>query len=105
LRIVLCLRLRRGARADPRDDHVVIRVASGDAFDHRGIEFGVLLRPCPPVGVQESRSQQERRSLVAIGQRMVLREMCDEDGGLVEQFRVGVFASERGERGMDRRLG
>ena len=25
---------------------------------------------------------------------MVLREMSDEDGGLVEQFRVGVFASD-----------
>jgi hypothetical protein len=36
---------------------------------------------------------------------MVLREMSDEDSGLIEQFRIGVFASERGERGMDRRLG
>jgi hypothetical protein len=57
--------LRRGARANPRDDLVVIRVAGGDVFNHRGIEVGVLLCPCPPVGVQESRGQEKRCSLVA----------------------------------------
>jgi hypothetical protein len=41
----------------------------------------------------------------AVGQPMVLGEMSDEDCGLVEQLRVGVFASERGEWRMDRRLG
>jgi hypothetical protein len=72
----------------------VARLAGGDALDEPGVGLSVRRSRCEPVGVEEPRGDQERRALAHVGERVVLREALKQDGGLLDQRRVGVDAAE-----------
>jgi hypothetical protein len=58
------------------------------------IEIGWIGIPSDPVEIEEQQEASSARSLVAVGQRMVPRNMTSEHGRLVDQIRIEVLSAE-----------
>jgi hypothetical protein len=83
-----------GAFADPVDDLFVAGLAGGDALDQAGVGVDVRRPPCQAVGVEEPSGEQERRTLVGVREWVVLGEVLEQDGGLLDECRVCLDAAE-----------
>ncbi len=69
-------------------------VATGDPLDHSDIAVVIGFAPSFAVALEEENGEGKRDTLVAIGQRVVAREVADQHGCLVKQLRVGVLPTE-----------
>ena len=70
-------------------DRSMIYLARRIALDHAGVDLDILSRPSDPVRGQGPQQHHERGALVAVGQRVVLRQMRHEHRGVVDEIRQG----------------
>jgi hypothetical protein len=59
----------------------------------------------PAIDGEEALHRQEGAALVAIGKRVILREVLDEGSGLLDQRRVGLVVTEARARNRERGVG
>ena len=76
-----------------------------DTLDGTRIDLHVVRSPREPLGLEETRGQQERRPFVRVRQRMVHDEVPERYGRLLDQRRVRLDPADRRERRMQRGLG
>jgi len=81
------------------------RLAGCHALDQARVGLDILRPPFESVGVEKAGGQQERGALIGVRERMILDEVLQQHGGLLDPCRVCLDAPEGGKRGMQRGLG
>lgn len=83
-----------GSTVEPIPDVAEGRIARGDSLDHRYINIGFGVFDGPTLRRQEALDSEKGATLVAVGKRVILREVFDEGSGLLDQRWVGIVVAE-----------
>src|SRR6187397_736324 len=90
--------LRSSAFFQPTDDFVGRSFSCCNLLDHWNIGIRIFAQKRSVVQSHEDPHRKERGALVAVWERMVARQVLDQDGSLFDQIRVGILVSEAGPR-------
>lgn len=99
--------LEADALSEPLGEPGLVHLPSRDG-QHRLfglVDVGRVGVPHAVVEVDEQHERRPRRALVAVGQRVVPREMAAENSGLVVEVRVEVLVAEAGSWRVQRAVG